>query len=422
VARPRIFLNYRREDTRGYAGRLYDRLSNRFGEDRIFRDVDAIPPGIDYLEYVDRVVGQCDVMLVLIGETWSSVKDARGRRRLDDPRDLVRLEIAAGLERNIPVIPVLMQGASMPIEEDLPDQIQSLARRNALEMSDRHWNYDWDRLTQALDQLTRPTAPKRSYPKQPVDREGQVTPEPIETSDPTIVDIPVSGTGQHKRPIVRPVVVALATVLPLLLLLTAGYLVARNNGSQSSGDKQASLAPSPAPTGTRATTTSHGMKADQGDMTAKSAYPNAAERQLLTYVPAGLRRGCDRAPKPLPGATAAVRCYGNNLPSIQYNSFKSNDAMYRFFNSRVKWQDAHSGPCNTTTKASHVAKAEHDEMAVGSLLCYEHGGEARLEWTNKLIHVYTYSYSKSKSRHDLYHRVYQHAGPESHKKPSSHNG
>lgn len=422
MARPRIFLNYRREDTRGYAGRLYDRLSSRFGEDRIFRDVDAIPPGIDYLEYVDRVVGQCDVMLVLIGDTWNSVKDARGRRRLDDPRDLVRLEIAAGLERNIPVIPVLMQGASMPIEEDLPDQIQGLARRNALEMSDRHWNYDWDRLTQALDQLTRPTAPKRPYPKQPVDRESQVTPAPIETSDPPAVDISVSGTERHKRPIGRPVMVALATALPLLVLLTVAYLVARNNGSPPSGDKQASMATSPTSTGTKATTTSHSMKAGQGGMTANSASLNAAERQLLTYVPTAVRRDCDRAAKPLPGAVAAVRCFSNNLPSVQYNLFKSNDAMSRLFNSRAKWVHAHTGPCNTTAKESHLDKAVHDEVTVGTLLCYARGGEARLEWTNKLIHVYTYSYSRLLSRHDMYHRVYRYAGPESHKKASAHNG
>jgi hypothetical protein len=96
--------------------------------------------------------------------------------------------------------------------------------------------------------------------------------------------------------------------------------------------------------------------------------------------------------------------------------------MYRLFNSRAKRQHAHSGRCNTTTKESHIDKAVHDEVTVGSLLCYQHGGEARLEWTNKLIHVYTYSYSKSTSRHDLYHRIYEHAGPESHKKSSAHNG
>jgi TIR domain len=162
VARSRIFLNYRREDTRGYAGRLYDRLSSHFSEEQIFRDIDAIPAGLDYLDYVERVVGQCDMMLVLIGETWISIKDAQGRRRLDNPRDLVRLEIAAALERNIPVIPVLIQGASMPVEEDLPGQIQGLARRNALEMSDSHWNYDWERLTPGLGPACRTSTAEAS--------------------------------------------------------------------------------------------------------------------------------------------------------------------------------------------------------------------------------------------------------------------
>jgi hypothetical protein len=89
-------------------------------------------------------VNDCDLMLVLIGESWISVKDARGRRRLDDPHDFVGVEIAAVLERDIPVIPVLIQGATMPTQADLPARMQGLARRNALEMSDSHWNDDWE--------------------------------------------------------------------------------------------------------------------------------------------------------------------------------------------------------------------------------------------------------------------------------------
>jgi hypothetical protein len=420
VARSRIFLNYRREDTRGYAGRLYDRLSSHFSEEQIFRDIDAIPAGLDYLDYVERVVGQCDMMLVLIGETWISIKDAQGRRRLDNPRDLVRLEIAAALERNIPVIPVLIQGASMPVEEDLPGQIQGLARRNALEMSDSHWNYDWERLTRALDQLAERPPPK-PHPTQSVDREVHQTPESTESSDPTASHIQTADRAHHKWPTGRPVVLASAAVLPLMLLLTAGYLVARNAGSRSGGE-QGNSATSSAPTGTNTTTTSHGMGANTGGTTAGKAFPNTSERQLLNYVSPSMRRDCDRASKPLPGAVAAVRCFSNTLPSVQYNLFKTNDTMNRLFNSRVKVVGAHSGPCSTTAKENHLDKVVHDGVTVGTLMCYERHGEARLEWTNKVIRVYTYSFSKSFSRHDIYHRVYEHAGPESHRKPGSHNG
>lgn len=208
MARPRIFLNYRREDTRGYAGRLYDRLSNRFDEDQIFRDVDAIPPGIDFLEHIDGVVGQCDLMLVLIGESWVSVKDARGRRRLDDPNDFVGIEIAAALERNIPVIPVLIQGAKMPTEAELPEHLQGLARRNAVEMSDSHWNYDWERLTRGIDQLvSRPWARDRSA------RPGNGAGEPAQAASerppvPTSADATAESPGT-RRPLGRPVMVAL---------------------------------------------------------------------------------------------------------------------------------------------------------------------------------------------------------------------
>lgn len=398
VATPRIFLNYRREDTRGYAGRLYDRLSSRFGKEHVFRDVDAIPPGIDYLEYVDRVVEQCDVMLVLVGETWISVKDARGNRRLDDPRDLVRLEIAAALERNIPVIPVLIQGAGMPTEEDLPDHIQSLARRNALEMSDSHWNYDWEQLTQAVDQLTSRPAPKARF-KQPVNRDGQPTPEPTEPFDTATGDVPVSATTRPRWPIGRPLGVALVAVLPLALLLTAGYLVAHNARSP-----QGTPATSSNPTGTRATTTSHSMEANPSGAT-------TPERQLLKYIPASMRQDCDRASKPLPGAVAAFQCIGNNMPTVQYNLFNSNDTMYRLFNGRVRWVGAHTGKCNLPTSTKHLDKVIQDGATVGSLLCYTRQGEARLEWTNKLIHVYTYSSSKSEDVHGMYHRLFMHAGP-----------
>jgi hypothetical protein len=407
VARPRIFLNYRREDTRGYAGRLYDRLSNRFGEDQIFRDIDAIPPGIDFLEHIDGVVGQCDLMLVLIGESWVSVKDARGRRRLDDPHDFVGLEIAAALERNIPVIPVLIQGARMPTEEDLPDQMQGLARRNAVEMSDSHWNYDWERLTRGIDQLiSRPSSRDRSErPGNGAGQPAQAASEP--PAAPTSPDATAERPGA-RRPMGRPLTVALA-VVPLIALLAAGYLVVRQTGSGSDGgEQQTASATSSASAGAGPTTTSPSV-----------AYPNTSERQLLKHIAAAIRASCVRASKPLAGAIAAVRCIGNNLPPVQYNLFRSKDAVIRLFSSRAKAVGAHTGPCKTTkTNPKHIDKATHDERQVGRLLCYRARGEARLEWTYESLKIYTFSFSKQLSTHSMYHDVYVNVGPH----PTRHMG
>jgi TIR domain len=399
VRRPRIFLNYRREDTRGYAGRLYDRLSNRFGEDQIFRDIDAIPPGVDFLEHIDGVVNECDLMLVLIGESWISVKDARGRRRLDDPHDFVGVEIAAALERDIPVIPVLIQGATMPTQADLPAHLQGLARRNALEMSDSHWNDDWEQLTRGIDRLLSWPSP-RDRPERPNNAADQPAQE---ASEPPAVPTSADATAERpaaRRPMSRPLTVTLVFV-PLIVLLAAGYLVARQTGNRSDGDKQPTAsATSSTAAAARPTTTSRSV-----------AYPNTSEHQLIKYIPSVMRPSCDRAPKPLAGAVAAVRCVPNNLPPVQYNLFRTKSAMNRLFSSRAKAAGAHTGPCNATRPQHHIDTATHLERKVGRLLCYRTGREARLEWTNELINVYTFSYSKLMARHDMYHKVYVNAGP-----------
>jgi hypothetical protein len=411
VSNPRIFLNYRREDTRGYAGRLYDRLSHRFGEDQILRDVDAIPPGIDYVEQIDQLVRQCDLMLVLIGETWLSVQGAGGRRRLHEPGDLVSLEIAAGLERRIPVIPVLIQGARMPDEDELPDRIRSLARRNALEMSDSHWNHDYQRLTWAIEELT-----KRALPQAHSEQRASPSGEGASDSSDQIPfaedEKPETEPSGAKRPMGRLSTVALA-VVPLVVLVAAAVLAVRMTGRP---DGEGSQGPSATGAPDKATTTTAHNKASSG------AYPNATERQLLKFIPPTMRKDCDRAAKPITGAEMAIRCTENNAPSVQYNLFHAKDAMYRLFNGRVKWVGAHPGSCKTTRTERHLEKVLHDQKQVGRLLCYTYRGEARLEWTNDPLKVYTYVVSKSQTTHDLYHEVYRHAGPHSHKMADSHNG
>src|SRR5262249_46634838 len=129
-----IFISYRREDSSGWAGRLCDRLIARFGRNNIFMDVDNLAPGVDFVKAIRKSVGACDVLISVIGKRWLTSSDEKRRRRLDNPEDFVRLEIATALKRDIRVIPVLVEDASMPRPRDLPDDLKSLAYRNALEV------------------------------------------------------------------------------------------------------------------------------------------------------------------------------------------------------------------------------------------------------------------------------------------------
>src|SRR6185437_7032505 len=141
-----IIISYRRVETAGQAGRLYDRLSGRFGPDQVFMDVDSIAFGIDFTQAITEAVSQCAIMLVLIGREWSAVTDGRGRRRIDDPDDFVRVEIEAALARDIRVVPVLVEGAVLPQASDLPSGLRPLIRRQALLLSHAGFGAEVSRL------------------------------------------------------------------------------------------------------------------------------------------------------------------------------------------------------------------------------------------------------------------------------------
>jgi alkylated DNA nucleotide flippase Atl1 len=149
----RIFVSYRREDTRHLVGRIGDRLMDHFGDQRVFVDVDTIEPGMDFAEAIAAAVGSCQVLLALIGDRWLDSTDRKGRRKLDDSNDLVRLEVQAALERNIRVIPVLVDGVAMPTAEELPPSLAGLARRHAFELSYSRFRDDARRLVGLLDRL-----------------------------------------------------------------------------------------------------------------------------------------------------------------------------------------------------------------------------------------------------------------------------
>src|SRR6516164_381964 len=142
----KIFINYRRDDSIGTAGRLNDRLAQSFGRKNLFMDVDNIPAGVDFAEYLQSQVSACDVFLAIIGPNWLDAKDDDGRRRFDNPDDYVAIEIAAALARKIRVIPVLVDGARTPKADKLPDSVKPLVRRNAVEIRNTQFGRDAEAL------------------------------------------------------------------------------------------------------------------------------------------------------------------------------------------------------------------------------------------------------------------------------------
>jgi hypothetical protein len=143
-----IFVSYRRGDTAGYAGRLADDLDEHYGKNIVFHDIASIAPGTDFVEATQRAIDSSEVLLAVIGRSWLT---ATNSKRLQDPHDYVRMEILTALNRNTRVIPVLVEGASMPSAEQLPEDLAPLTRRNAYELHDFSWNEEVRRLITTVD-------------------------------------------------------------------------------------------------------------------------------------------------------------------------------------------------------------------------------------------------------------------------------
>jgi hypothetical protein len=159
-----IFISYRRDDSEGEAGRLFDDLARAFGDNSVFMDVSGINPGADFRKAIDDNVASCGVLLAVIGPAWATIHDGQGVRRLDDANDFVRLEIASALTRNVAVIPVLVHDAKMPRPEQLPENLKDLAFRNSVELTHVRWNSDVQLLINALQPYVDPAAPLNTKP------------------------------------------------------------------------------------------------------------------------------------------------------------------------------------------------------------------------------------------------------------------
>jgi hypothetical protein len=246
----RIFISYRREDTAYPAGWLYDRLADRYGEGQVFKDVDSIQLGDDFVEVITTAVGSCDVLLALIGDEWLTITDTHGRRRLDDADDFVRLEIEAALARNVRVIPILVGGATLPHAEELPHSLARLARRQALELSPARFDFDTGRLLKVLDRTlaevraAQQDAAATELPQAPPRREQ---PEP---AAPHGTPTAAPAMPATHRPPWRLTLVGVAIAVVLLVLIV---VINVNLGAEPQTESDSTASPT---TGAVTTTTS----------------------------------------------------------------------------------------------------------------------------------------------------------------------
>ncbi len=174
----RVFISYRREDSKWIARALKNQLCDELGADQVFMDVDSIDPGLDFVDTIEKAVGSVDVVLAILGQRWLDIKDAQGNRRLDDPHDFVRLEIATAIKRDIRLIPLLEKGAVMPAPDQLPPDLRPLSRRNALEISDTGFSDEVKRLITCLKGIW----------EQDQEREAESRADTVEQGDSTPAD------------------------------------------------------------------------------------------------------------------------------------------------------------------------------------------------------------------------------------------
>lgn len=240
-----IFLSYRRDDSAGWAGRLYEHLVAEWGPDQVFMDIDAIAPGEDFREVIVSTMRTCDVVLVVIGPNWIGARDETGDRRLDDEGDNHRAEVVAALTADVRVVPVLVGGAAMPKVAELPEPLKDLAYRNAAVLEDRRFASDVRALRDALIQFAEDLASRRSADDEAVSAPEIGRPRQLETPlQPDRHRVPQVPARASEPSLTGPNTFgALPTVLAVsgtLLVFVWGVLMPRDWHSEQSGIRIAS--------------------------------------------------------------------------------------------------------------------------------------------------------------------------------------
>lgn len=272
-----LFISYRREDSSGYAINLYDRLTERFGRDRVFMDIDQIQPGEDFHDVIHEKLKSVQVAIVLIGKHWLNIP-GEATRRLDNPDDWVRLEIATLLERKIRLIPVLVGGAVMPKSTELPECLQPLARRQAHEISDNRFRTDVGRLIQVLETMmsAQSPSPQTASPAQPDTEKSQSGIDPSRSNQ--------SKPESHITPPPKDTN-WFAIGLGIIALLFVGTAALYNDFSKNTEDAVTLSLPSDVSDSTPPTATAENKAIDTNDASATTPVVKKKPASRLLFEP-----------------------------------------------------------------------------------------------------------------------------------------
>jgi len=340
---PKVFISYRRSESGGHAGRLYDAMVARFGEPNVFMDID-MQPGLDFVDRITDVVGACRVLLVVMGPDWGLAAEGDAQPRISHQHDFVRLEVATALRRpDVTVIPLLVEGARMPDPDDLPESLRALARRNALELSDTRWRSDIGRLLDVIETLLAGAPVSEPAPARPPEHASVATPAAVARGPAPATPLTNASAWLRAHTRLALAAVAVAAVAAVVVALAGGQ----------GGDPPAAAGPS-----------------DAGDQPAAQRYPRLGDDPL-----AWIRKNCeDKGQSSAAGQHQAQRHYDCNaeLPDRSEEGIHGASlAFFKFVDGTAARRDLFSSEDFEVGKGGKDCKQEQTlkELYGGDVWC-----------------------------------------------------